>query len=429
MKASRLFALFIVSAASFSAIAQPPAGLPSFTAQRSDEPIAALVNDDVISQRDVEQRTKLVLMSSNLPDTPDMRSRVQGQLLRRMIDEDLKIQAATKAKISVPPEEIRARMEAIEQQNHMPAGGLVKLLASKGIEAEALRQQIRADLAWSWLVGHVLARDVRVSENAVMARLDAIRANRGKPEYHVSEIYLDVENSKAEAEAQDLAERLIQQMRQGAPFAAVARQFNQSGSADGDLGWVSEGMLDDELMAALDRLQPNMVTPPIRTADGYHILMLMEKRKVGEGMGGGPSVDLMTIDLNSLPSAKQAERDMQMRHLREVLAPARNCGDLTRLGKQVPSAAINIVEKLPEAQLPAEVAELIKDLPPGRISEPTDSPKGRRFFAVCGRAAGNSDELPSADDIRHRMEDEQLELVAQRHLLALRREAYVEIRQ
>ena len=429
MKILRLFALSLFSAAFFPAYAQPAAKLPSLTSDRSDDPVAAVVNGEIISQHDLDQRLKLTLLSSNLPDTPDMRSGVVAPLLRRLVDEDLKIQAATREKITVSAADIATQIENIEEQNHLPTGSLAKMLAGKGIEMEALRQQVRAEIAWAKLVHYVLVRRVHVSENAVSTRLDAIRANLGKPEYHVFEIYLRLDEGKDEPGVRDLAGRLSEQMRQGAPFTAIARQFNQAGAVDGDLGWMSDGMLDDELMAALARLQPNGVTPPIRTPDGYHILMLQEKRKVGEGLGGGAAVDLMIIDLKSLASAGQAERDLQMQHLREALAPAKSCDDLTSLSKQVPSAAIEIMEKLPETQVPAKVIPLIKDLAPGQVSEPIDTAKGRRLFAVCGRTSGNAEGLPSADDIRHRMEDEQLELLSRRYLLDLHATAIVDIRQ
>ena len=125
--------------------------------------------------------------------------------------------------------------------------------------------------------------------------------------------------------------------------------------------------------------------------------------------------------------AGQAERDMQMQRLKEILAPARSCDDLVALSKQAPSASLNRVEKMPETQLPAAIVPLIKGLAPGQISEPVDTPKGRRFFAVCGRAAGNGDGLPSADDIRHQMEDEQLELVTRRDLIDMHRGAVIEL--
>jgi peptidyl-prolyl cis-trans isomerase SurA len=422
MNVLRLFVLLILPAASFSAYAQPP----SPSGQRSSQPVAATVNDDVITQRDLDQRMKLALYSSNLPDTPDTRRDVVGPLLRRMIDEDLKIQTAAKQKIIVTADDIRDQIDSIEQRNHMAAGDLVKLLTSQGIETEALRQQLRAEIAWAGLVRNVFAREVHISESAVTTRLDAIKANLGKPEYHVSEIYLSVDDKKNEGEIRDLAERLTDQMRKGTPFTAIAQQFSQTGATDGNLGWVSEGMLADELLTALDSLQPNGVSPPIRMTDGYHILKLLEKRKVGEGLGGGATVDMMIIDLNSLPSATPAERDSQAQHLREFLAPAKNCDDLTQFSKQVPSAAISITEKLPATQIPDKVAPLIKTLAPGQISEPIDGPKGRRFYAVCGRSQGNAEALPSADDIRHRMEDEQLELVVRRHLLNLHRGAVVQ---
>ena len=422
MRILGLFALFLVSAAH----AQTTAKLPE--TQHPLDSVAAVVNGDIITWRDVDARTKLALISSSLPDVPDLRGQVQNAQLRRLIDEDLKIQSATKERIPVSDDDIKTQLAAIEQQSRLPVGGLAKLLASKGIEMEAMRQQVRAEIAWARLVHLILTRKLHVSENAVTTRLDAIRANLGKPEYHAAEIFLSLDDSKNEAEVRDLAERLTSQMHQGAPFTAIARQFNQAGAADGDLGWVSEGMLDDELMTELSRLQPNAVTPPIRTTEGYHILTLLEKRKVGEGIASGSNTDVMIIDLNSLSSAGQAERDLQMQHLREALVPAKSCEDLTLLSKQVPSAQVNIVEKMPQAQIPAKVAAQIKDIAPGQITEPIDTPKGRRFFSVCGRGAASAENLPSADDIRHQMEDEQLELIARRYVFDLHARAVIDIR-
>jgi len=429
MNVRRLFALLALSVASVPAYSQPPAqsSSPAPAPQRPGDPIAAVVNGEIISQHDLEERTRLTLLTSGLADTPDMRSRVVGPLLRRLVDEDLKIQAATKEKITVSATDVAAQMEAIEQNNHMPPGGLVKLLNAKGVEPDALRQQVRGEIAWARLLHLVLIRKVHVSDNAVATRLDAIRANLGKPEYHAAEIFLSLDDTTNEAQVHDLAERLAEQMKQGAPFLAISKQFNQAGG-EGDLGWLSEGMMDDELLASLKSLPVNGVTAPIKTTEGYYILTLLEKRKVGEGLGTGATIDLMIIDLNSLASASLAERDLQMQHLRETLAPAQNCDDLTTLSKQAPSASITMMPKLTDNQLPFNVGPLIKDLPPGKISEPIDTQKGRRFFAVCARATGDAVELPSADEIRKRMEDEQLELVARHYVLDLHSYAIVDMR-
>jgi peptidyl-prolyl cis-trans isomerase SurA len=254
-----------------------------------------------------------------------------------------------------------------------------------------------------------------------------LKASLGKPEYLAGEIFLAVDGPRNEEQVKNLAERLIEQLRQGAPFQALAQQFSQNGGG-GQLGWVSEGMLDDELMRALARLQVNNITPPIRANDGYHILLLLDKRRIGDGMSSGPSVDLLTIELTSLPSATFAERDAQLSRFREIMSSVSGCDDLERTSKTIPSSSYNRVDKVSEGQLPPEVINLIGKLAIGQLSEPVDMVNERRFFAVCGRHADQPGGLPSYDDIKRRMENDQLENLARRYLRDLRRNAYVDVR-
>jgi peptidyl-prolyl cis-trans isomerase SurA len=391
------------------------------------ERVAAVVNDDIISIHDLDQRMKLVLLSSNLADTVETRARVMPQVLHRLIDEHLELQEAEKQKVAVDSGEIVTAIANIEHQNRMPRGSMEKMLRQRGVDPETLRQQVRADLAWSDTVHQELTRDIRVGDDAVNTRLANLKANLGKPEYLAGEIFLAVEGPRNDTQVQGLAERLIEQLRQGAPFQALAQQFSQNGGG-GQLGWVSEGMLDDELMRALSRLQVNTVTPPIRTNDGYHILILLDKRKIGDGMSSGPSVDLLTIELTSLPSATFPERDAQLQRFKDTLASVKGCDELERVSKTLPSTTYNRVERISEAGLPPEVMSLIGRLDIGQLSEPLDLINARRFFAVCGRHNDEANGLPSYDDIKHRMEAEQLENLARRYLRDIRRNAYVDVR-
>ena len=391
------------------------------------ERVAAVINDDVISVHDLDQRLKLVLMSSNLPDTVETRSRVMPTVVRNLIDEHLELQEARKQKVEVESGEIANALGNIERQNNMPRGAMEKLLRQHGIDPETLRQQIRASLAWNETVRQELTRDIHVGDDAVNTRLANLKSNIGKPEYLAGEIYLAVDGPRAEDQVRGLAERLIEQLRNGAPFQSLAQQFSQNGGG-GQLGWVSEGMLDDELMRALGRLQPNSITPPIRANDGYHILLLMDKRKIGDGMSSGPSVDLLSIELNSLPSATFPERDAQLKRFQEAMMQYSGCDNLEQGSKNTPSTGYSRSDKVPENSLPPEVLNLISKLEIGQLSPPLDMPNSRRFFAVCGRHADEANGLPSYDDIKRRMENEQLENLARRYLRDLRRNAYVDVR-
>jgi peptidyl-prolyl cis-trans isomerase SurA len=373
------------------------------------ERVAAVVNDDIISIHDLDQRLKLVLLSSNLADTVETRSRVMPQVLHRLIDEHLELQEAEKQKVAVDSGEIATAIANIEHQNRMPRGSMEKMLRQRGVDPETLRQQVRADLAWSDTVHQELTRDIRVGDDAVNTRLANLKANLGKPEYLAGEIFLAVEGPRNDNQVQGLAERLIEQLRQGAPFQALAQQFSQNGGA-------------------LSRLQVNTVTPPIRTNDGYHILILLDKRKIGDGLSSGPSVDLLTIELTSLPSATFPERDAQLQRFKDTLGPVKGCDELERVSKTLPSTTYNRVERISEAGLPPEVMSLIGKLDIGQLSEPLDLINARRFFAVCGRHNDEANGLPSYDDIKHRMEAEQLENLARRYLRDIRRNAYVDVR-
>ena len=391
------------------------------------ERVAAVVNDDIISVHDLDMRLKLVLMSSNLPDTVESRSRVMPQVVRRLIDEHLELQEADKQKVNVEPGEVNVAVSNIEHQNSMPRGAMEKALRARGVDPETLRQQVKADLAWSDVVHQELTRDIHVGDDAVNTRLANLKAQIGKPEYLAGEIFLAVDGPRSEDQVRSLADRLIDQLRQGAPFQSLAQQFSQNGG-NGQLGWVSEGMLDDELMKALGRIPVNNVSPPIRANDGYHILMLLDKRLIGAGMSSGPSVDLLNIELTSLPSATFAERDAQLARFKESMAPVSGCDNLEKATKTTPSTNYSRGDKVAIASLPTEVANLIGNLEIGQLSPPVDVVNARRFFAVCARHDDQPGGLPSYDDIKRRMEAEQLENLARRYLRDLRRNAYVDVR-
>ena len=104
-----------------------------------------------------------------------------------------------------------------------------------------------------------------------------------------------MDTPEREDEVRRLADRLYEQIGQGASFTAVARQFSQSAGAtnSGDLGWVQQGQLPEELDAALRQLRPGQATRSIRSVTGYHILLLRDQRTVAAGESLPPRDQIM----------------------------------------------------------------------------------------------------------------------------------------
>src|ERR1700684_3049540 len=112
---------------------RPPAASPPSTEGGPEMRIAAVVNDEVISVYDLVSRLRMVLLSSNIPDTPEARQKVEAQVLRALVDEKLQLQEAKKQNVVASDDEINAALGKIEKQNNMQPGQLTAFLKSHGI--------------------------------------------------------------------------------------------------------------------------------------------------------------------------------------------------------------------------------------------------------------------------------------------------------
>ncbi|MGH6618207.1 MAG: SurA N-terminal domain-containing protein, partial [Alphaproteobacteria bacterium] len=90
--------------------------------------IAAVVNDDVISAYDLNQRVRMVMITGRIPDTPENKRRLAEQVLRNMIDEQLQLQEAKRLNISVSDEDVNRLLAKLNAQNKVPAGTLESIL-------------------------------------------------------------------------------------------------------------------------------------------------------------------------------------------------------------------------------------------------------------------------------------------------------------
>lgn len=242
---------------------------------------AAVVNDDIISVLDLAMRLQLAIIAAGVEDSQDIRNRLTPQVLESLIDERLQMQEARRLDISVTDVQVAGALEQIAQQNNMTEGQFLTMLRNRGVIPTTLIDQIRAQIAWQAIVQRRVRPNVVIPPEEVEEVATRLAARRGSIERRVAEIFIPVESNAKENEALADANRLLEELRRGANFAGLARQFSQSGTAilGGDLGWVRDGELDEELNTVLTQMGPGEVSRPVRTLSGFHILMLRDMRK------------------------------------------------------------------------------------------------------------------------------------------------------
>ncbi|MBE0533527.1 MAG: peptidylprolyl isomerase [Rhodospirillales bacterium] len=391
--------------------------------------IAAVVNDEVISLYDLQSRLSLLIAGSDTTDTPETRRRLAPEVLRRMIDEVLQLQEAKRLSITVADPEVEQAMANIERQNGMPKGGLETFLARNGIDKLALVNQVEPQIAWSKVVGRRIRPQIQISPEEVSETLARIKAGVGKPEYLLAEIFLRVDDTENEAQIRQVAQRIMQQLQQGANFAAVARNFSQAASAaeGGNLGWVRAEELGEDLSAPVSQMQPGQVAGPIRTLSGFQIILLRERRLAAGVSGGDAEVQLQQLFFPLAANAPAAQVADATAKAQSTAARARSCGDMEALARELATPMSGSLGKLKASALPAAVQNAIRDLEIGRPSAPVRTESGLAVLMVCARQGQNA-EQDQRQQIERMLTLQRLDAAAQRYLRDLRRAAFIDIR-
>ena len=236
--------------------------------------VAAIVNDYVISDYDLDQRVALFVATSGVRPNKETLGQIRQQVLRSLQDEILELQEAAKHKISVTKVEVDRAMKNIADDNNVTVDQVAKTITDAGVKVEVFRSQIAAQLTWQKLVSARYGTDVIINDQQVDEAMDRLRKGADKPQFLVSEIFMSVDRPEDDPVIKISADQIVDQLKSGAPFNTVASQFSQSPSAadGGDIGWVVQGQLPDEVDKALTDLAPGqLVGRQIREIGRAHV--------------------------------------------------------------------------------------------------------------------------------------------------------------
>jgi peptidyl-prolyl cis-trans isomerase SurA len=415
------------SALAFLAAAIPdPAAAQQQPPRGADRRIAAIVNRDAITLGDLEQRVRFMGLGARLPESGEPRQRLLAEVLRSMINERLQLQEAVRQSVEVTEKEVQDQVAEIERRNRMPKGGLATMLRQRNIELRTFEDQIRASLAWNKVVQVKILPQIRVSDAEVAAVLKRLKENKDKLQYRVSEIFLPIDSPQQQARALQTAQFILGQLRAGASFEILARQFSQTGTASsgGDMGFLFEGQMEAEIEKAVKQLKTGQSAGPVRGAGGYYILRLTDRRTIG---GRNPDVKTMTVAqaiLRVPDKAAPAQLKAVQDQLAKISDEAKDCAGLVKAAQEASGQGRIVDEIVPEQQRP-EIRAIIVALKINQVSKPRFEAGGYSVYMRCPDTGGKE---PEEKDVREALQRQKLGAFAERYLKELRRSAYIDIR-
>jgi peptidyl-prolyl cis-trans isomerase SurA len=388
----------------------------------------AVINGDIITGTDVEQRLALILSANNNKVSPEETSRLRLQVLRNLIDETLQIQEAKTADVDIGEDEVNQSYARVAEQNfHQTVPALDATLYKMGSSPASLKRQIKGELAWQRVLRRNVQPFVNVSQGEVNDLIDHLKASKGTEEYRIGEIYLSATPETAATVGAN-AKRIMDQLRQGGSFVAYARQYSEASTAavGGDLGWIRLAQLPSELATAARDLSPGQLVGPVATRGGLSILLLIDKRQILTADPRDALLALKQISVNFSPNAKPADSTKLAEDFAAAMKTAHGCGGVDAVAAKF-GAQVVANDQVKARDLPASLQSSMLALSVGEATPPFGSLKeGVRVLMLCGRDDPKVDNGPSFDDLMTQMEDDRVNKRAQMYLRDLRRDAIID---
>ncbi len=284
-------------------------GLPHAAAQTVQQ-VAVLVNDEPISTYDIQQRTKLLEVSTRRPTNEALRNEATEQL----IDEMLKLQAAQDMNISIPENQVMAALSQLAGNSNMNLEQFAQALGQAGLSTRTLRARIKAELAWRDVVTARFRGTVRLNEQDVEAAItsETILEQSTRTEYKLTQILFLVRPGSASSvtqarinEAKDVYRKLTTCGAVRSVTAGIRDVVVQ------DAGRRASTDLPAEMNAALSGLRVGQATEPRETDRGVEIVMVCGREDITDTTAARQEVQNQLANEEFAVVARRFLRDLR----------------------------------------------------------------------------------------------------------------------
>jgi peptidyl-prolyl cis-trans isomerase SurA len=401
--------------------------------------IVVVVNDDVITQRELSNRIKTVTarmkaQNVQMPDPADLRR----QLLERMIVERAQLQMAKEMGVRVDDLQLDRAISRIAEAQKLTVQDLRNQMEKDGTPFAAFREEIREEIIMQRLREHEVDSKIQISDAEVDSFMAAEKAAAAEQfEVNISQIMVRIpDNATAEVIAQRRAraEEVMRQLRTGADFAKMAATYSDASDAlqGGVVGWRQPERLPPVFAEALVKLKPGQVTPIIKSVGAFHILKAVDRRSVAEAQAAASvqQTHARHILIKVTPTMSAADAKRKLTELKERLDNhAAKFEELARLFSNDGSAAKggDLGWLYPGDTMP-EFEAAMNNLKIGEVSQPVETSFGIHLIEVLERKSDDVSKERERNNARQAIRERKLEEASESWQREVRDRAYVEYR-
>lgn len=246
-----------------------PELLPAPVLLDDDIKIVMVINGEMISKKDLNDRIRAFSFNLNIPINAETKDMMIARVKQATIDEKLKIVEAEREKINISDKEIDEAVENLAEGNGKTLAEFKQEFRNAGVDFDVFRTQIKSDLAWIRLVRQKSMGQIEASRKEVERFISDIETNINSEKVRISEIVIPKDSAGN-------ISTLVYNLRNDPRFPLFAMQFSKSPSSakGGDLGWINKNMLMPKIRVAVQNMEEKEISDPIEIGEDYHIIRL-----------------------------------------------------------------------------------------------------------------------------------------------------------
>ncbi|TSA10970.1 MAG: molecular chaperone SurA [Comamonadaceae bacterium] len=449
----RLVALIVASFSLLASLPAPAQGLrpslglssvpaatrPQAEVQQAANYIVAVVNSEPVTNIEVQRELQRLVqqMTQQRRALPD-RKEMARQVLDNLINQKVQLQSASETGIRVDDAAVDQAVQNIARQNQMDVAELQRRIAQDGLAFSQFRAQLREQLILTRLREREVEPRVRVSDLEVDQYLRDQQSNTdpASTEINLAQILVSVPDTATSQQIDALqgkAQKALERSRAGDDFAVLVREFSDAADRanGGQLGLRTADRYPPLFLEATQNLEVGGVSAVVRSAAGFHVLKLLERRSAGLPPMMVTQSRARHILLRVSPQLSEAAaRDKLVDFKKRIEAAQADFATLARDNSQDGSAAQggDLGWANPGMYVP-EFEEVMGRLAPGQISDPLVSRFGVHLIQLMERRDTALSLREQREAVRSVLREKKMDESYVNWAQDLRGRAYVEMRE
>jgi parvulin-like peptidyl-prolyl isomerase len=364
--------------------------------------IAAVVNQYVITDRELDCRLDFAIATLNMPKTKESKDSMRHSVLQNLIVEKLQATSAIEAGISISDADVKNSLENLAHDNNMTVDQLTNKFKEMGIKIETLKDRMRAQVLWARFIRAMYGKQVTITDSDIEKEYGKLQRAFDSDQYELIEIILPIDSKNPAKTKQDADSLYRQVSKPMTNFLMVATQF---GAQSGYAGWKNLKQMDEEVANVIQKLPAGEVTKPIEVQNSYRIIKLIDKKLSGQGSFRSRKISVASLSIR-LPEDMTQENIMILENITQHLKNAKNCNEFKKIGNDA-YGHTEISPEQPMASFPEPLQVILDKVGANQSTGPIQNGPDVNFFMVCTVKNPEKETMPSKKEIKANLEQKE----------------------